>query len=1048
MSALGDQDKKIKVAVRARPLHPERERYDSKCVRKVGDTDLVVTGQKDTRTETSNFSFDYAFDEDDQQIEIYNEAVLELVDSTLDGHNACVLAYGQTGSGKTFTMLGEVDENGSSLLKPNSGLFLRVLTDLFLYKERCKGHMHVTITLSIIEIYIQEVRDLLNQRKPLKVQTAREEVCMPDLKIVAVNNLKDVFQYFKIADKQRVAKKTAMNDVSSRSHALFMIDLFQQAKTSSNPDPPSFDTIKTMVIDGSSSAKCEVPIQKSRIVLVDLAGSERIGRSLVEGKMKEEAIAINMSLTVLGTVVTGLYKGSKHVSYRDSALTLTLKSVFTDPNCKVLLCANLSPANTSYSETKSTLTFANKVKEIKAQSVSVDPQAEIEYLERLRKLEELCGDLRIATVLHEFILQTPSRIRHVPTKDEGARATLLKEVVATYNAELAKRKAIKEQREEDEIHRLANELAEKEIKQMQQKQQDLNDGIDRITKEIGQIQEDTVRLEAEKKDEVEAKTNEAKKVRKQRRKAEEQIEVLEKQNATLESEIQSLKRQLSLKGDAIEREQQGEGFRNDEAEEAEAKRAEAHHADSQELFDQLMHLRNHQVDYLRHRVEVAKLQKEQQSAADHRLQSGFPFAAELVHWLVDHAVRTSEGKAAAHDGETFDHLTRLLPLNAWPNPLSLTNTHVPEGLEAGYPDAPFESDYESGDEDVTSPDNVYDQHEREVEQPPSQPVQYDFVSSQRKKEEETQRLAEEKAKQRQRQAQAQARQARSAASEVTKRYDDQEADKLYLMQIYDQDSLVSELLRYLYSGVVLTKHGRTGKPHKRKFFLPSVGSGQNELTWTELAPTPGDKGKRGVALSDITGIVMGMYSKVFKRMGKVGPATDGFYQSFTIVVKDGKRTIDVVAESVAEFEAWLLGLSNLIKKEPVWGETLDFEQLNDPKEVKLAASMSSKERDLCSKHHIRPSLIVRLREVAREKRDEVLRYRKLFNGDVQKVFQAIGGINPPYLNNKQALLMTKGELRYYSGIDIFRTCIIWRLFAEEDLIYDPQFRFPTQRSEQ
>ena len=113
--------------------------------------------------------------------------------------------------------------------------------------------------------------------------------------------------------------------------------------------------------------------------------------------------------------MTGLYKGSKHVSYRDSTLTLTLKSVFTDPNCKVLLCANLSPATSSYSESKSTLNFANKVKEIKAQSVSVDPQAEIEYLERLKKLEELCGDLRIATVLHEFILQyvTPHPIAYL-----------------------------------------------------------------------------------------------------------------------------------------------------------------------------------------------------------------------------------------------------------------------------------------------------------------------------------------------------------------------------------------------------------------------------------------------------------------------------------------------------------------------------------------------------------------------------------------------------------------------------------------------------------
>ena len=210
MSALGDQDKKIKVAVRTRPLHPERERYDNKCVRKVGDTDVVVTGGKDGRTDTQTFSFDYAFNEDDQQIDVYNESVLELVDSTLDGHNACVLAYGQTGSGKTFTMLGEVDEESASLLKPNSGLFLRVLTDLFLYKERCKGHMHVSISLSIIEIYIQEVRDLLNQKKVLKVQTIKDDVSLPDLKVVEVKNLKDVFQSFKIADKQRVAKKTAV----------------------------------------------------------------------------------------------------------------------------------------------------------------------------------------------------------------------------------------------------------------------------------------------------------------------------------------------------------------------------------------------------------------------------------------------------------------------------------------------------------------------------------------------------------------------------------------------------------------------------------------------------------------------------------------------------------------------------------------------------------------------------------------------------------------------------------------------------------------------
>ena len=152
---------------------------------------------------------------------------------------------------------------------------------------------------------------------------------------------------------------------------------------------------------------------------------------------------------------------------------------------------------------------------------------------------------------------------------------------------------------------------------------------------------------------------------------------------------------------------------------------------------------------------------------------------------------------------------------------------------------------------------------------------------------------------------------------------------------------------------------------------------------------------------------MGMYSKVFKRKSKVGPTTEGFYQSFTLVVKDGKRTIDVVADSVAEFEAWLLGLSNLTKKEPVWGEKLDFELLNDPEETKIAMSLSSEERAVLSLHHIRPSLLKKLRNIVKEKRDEVLGYRKLFNGDTHKVFQAMGGIHPPHMNSKNALLVTK-----------------------------------------
>eukprot|EP01064_Diplonema_japonicum_P028315 TRINITY_DN4316_c3_g1_i1.p1 TRINITY_DN4316_c3_g1~~TRINITY_DN4316_c3_g1_i1.p1 ORF type:complete len:1057 (+),score=314.94 TRINITY_DN4316_c3_g1_i1:114-3284(+) len=1054
MSALGDQDKKIKVAVRIRPKHPEKERYDTKCVTKMSETDVVVSNSdvtgKGSRPENLPFSFDYAFDQDDQQIEVYNEAVLDLVDSTLDGHNATVLAYGQTGSGKTFTMLGEVDENGASLLKPNSGLFLRVLTDLFLYKERCAGHMHVMITLSIMEIYIQEVRDLLNNKKVLKVQTIKDDIAIPDLRIVTVDNLRDVFQYFKIADKQRVAKKTAMNDTSSRSHALFVIDLFQQAKTNTTPEPPTLDFL-TRILHGQESGKgLEVPITKSRICLVDLAGSERIGRSKVEGKMKEEAIAINMSLTVLGTVVTNLYKGSKHVSYRDSALTLTLKSVFTDPNCKVLLCANLSPASSSFSETKSTLTFANKVKEIKASSVTVDPQAEIEYLERLKKLEELCGDLRIATVLHEFILQTPARIQHVPLKDEAKRAQLLKEVSASYREEVAKRKAIKAQQEEDEINRLAKEIAQKQIETMQAMQLDLQNKIEAVTEGTKALVTEIAKAEADKKGEIEAKTNEAKKIRRNRRNAEERVTTLKQENEALEQQIRELDAAVSMKGSEMGKDQ-GSYSANVQQEEEDAKRSEEHHESAQEMYEKIVHLRNHQVDYIRQKIVCLDAEK---AAKGPQNFIAYPFIASLVDWIADRAARIGAKQATLSDGESCEHLTKLLPTESWPNPLNLTKTRLPADDSEDIIDAPIESDYEDDDDTVAPVTTVQEVRQKAamaagttaaaVENNAVKPIQYDFLSAQQKKDQSDKKDKEADAKLRQKNAHAE-RVANRAHShtDVTKPYDEEEADKHYLMSVYDRDHLVSDLLKYLQCGTVLMKHGRQGKPHKRKFWI----EGQTELVYSEEPSTTGQahgggKDKKTIPLSSVTAIVLGMFSKVFKR-SKPTPATDGFYQAFTLVIKGGSRTIDVVAETVSEFEAWLLGLSNLLKLEPTWGEPLEFSQLPSSDEEKAARSMTPREREACQMHHIRPSHLISVRRVVEEKREEVLANRRLFDGDMGKVFQAMGGIHAPSLDTNNALLMTKGELRYYTDIDIFRTCVIWKLFHEQNLIHDPKFRLPT-----
>ena len=60
---------------------------------------------------THDFTFDRGTDQD--QAAVFHE-VGELVQSVLDGYNACIFAYGQTGSGKTFTMEGALGGDGSA----------------------------------------------------------------------------------------------------------------------------------------------------------------------------------------------------------------------------------------------------------------------------------------------------------------------------------------------------------------------------------------------------------------------------------------------------------------------------------------------------------------------------------------------------------------------------------------------------------------------------------------------------------------------------------------------------------------------------------------------------------------------------------------------------------------------------------------------------------------------------------------------------------------------------------------------------------------------
>ena len=72
--------------------------------------------------------------------------------SVLDGYNVCIFAYGQTGTGKTFTMEGTEDARGVNF---------RTLEELFRIISERQKLCRYDVSVSVLEVYNEQIRDLL-----------------------------------------------------------------------------------------------------------------------------------------------------------------------------------------------------------------------------------------------------------------------------------------------------------------------------------------------------------------------------------------------------------------------------------------------------------------------------------------------------------------------------------------------------------------------------------------------------------------------------------------------------------------------------------------------------------------------------------------------------------------------------------------------------------------------------------------------------------------------------------------------------------------------
>ena len=104
-----------------------------------------------------------------------------------------------------------------------------------------------------------------------------------------------------------------------------------------------------------------------KLSLIDLAGSERGTVTGNRGIRLMEGAKINTSLLALANCINALgdkNKKGSFVPFRDSKLTRMLKDSLGG-NCRTVMIANISSAESSFEETLNTLKYANRAKNIK-----------------------------------------------------------------------------------------------------------------------------------------------------------------------------------------------------------------------------------------------------------------------------------------------------------------------------------------------------------------------------------------------------------------------------------------------------------------------------------------------------------------------------------------------------------------------------------------------------------------------------------------------------------------------------------------------------------
>ncbi|KAM0330800.1 hypothetical protein ACHAQA_003754 [Verticillium albo-atrum] len=399
-SRASDEDGRtaVRVAVRVRPplkstdpgfdLIPQR--FQRSMVQVTSNTNVAIDSPQGKKL----FVFDRVFGSDTNQEGVW-EYLTDCVNAFVQGYNVSLLAYGQSGAGKSYTMgtSGPSEQSDPEVM----GVIPRAAMALFdkldgSRKQSNRGSMSQLRTphrysaqgtatggekswrlkATYVEIYNEQLRDLLvpdhvPQHERVNV-TIREDVkgniLLTGLRQVDINSVEDLMAALNFGSTLRQTDATAINARSSRSHAVFSLNLVQ--RKGGLQSGQGADKRFSMPIEAMTGNESWVTTD-SKLHFVDLAGSERLKNTGAQGERAKEGISINGGLAALGKVISQLSSrnAGSHVSYRDSKLTRLLQDSLGG-NAVTYMIACVTPAEFHLSETLNTVQYAQRARAIQS----------------------------------------------------------------------------------------------------------------------------------------------------------------------------------------------------------------------------------------------------------------------------------------------------------------------------------------------------------------------------------------------------------------------------------------------------------------------------------------------------------------------------------------------------------------------------------------------------------------------------------------------------------------------------------------------------------